>query len=88
MLTGHARDQVLAGVDGLGQIPELRTIAQVIGAHGQYDIQREFPLAPRLQQQLDEGGLVVLFCFAPHSVLDAEQFLELVHQDEEVFVSG
>ena len=45
LLARQAWNQVLARIDGFGQVPEQRTISQKIRAHSQHYIDREFSLA-------------------------------------------
>ena len=59
LLAPHARHQVLAAVDGLGQAIELGALAQKVGAHGDdhEHRQRAFAgLVGNVEQQVDEGG--------------------------------
>ena len=45
LVARHARDEVLPLVDGFGQAPELRAVAEEVGAHGEYDVDRVLALA-------------------------------------------
>ena len=49
-VAGQPRDQVLAGVDGLGQAGELGAVTQEVRAHRQDDVDRAGRLLPDLQQ--------------------------------------
>src|SRR5262249_27210794 len=78
----HSRDQVLAFVDGFGQVLELSAIAQVIRTHRQRDVNVQLALGGGFQQQFDEGRFVVGFFFvrliALRAMPDSERLLELI----------
>ncbi len=50
LFSGHARDQVLALVDGLGQILKLRALAKKVRAHGDDDINGHLRVVAGLEQ--------------------------------------
>ena len=81
----HPGHQELAVVDSFRQIPELRTIAQIVGAHRQYDVDGHVLGSGRFEQQFDEGRRVVAGLHAFGLRLEPEEFLELIDDDEQVF---
>ena len=58
------------------------TVAQVVGTHGDRDVDRQFRIGDGIEQQLDEGGGPALVLLG--GVPKAEQFLELVDHDQQV----
>ena len=74
---GHARHQVLAAADGLGQPAVDGARAQRVGAHCDHHAHRRLAVLRRVEQQVDEGaGLVRV-------ELEAEDLLELVDHHQQ-----
>jgi hypothetical protein len=86
LVARHARDQVLPLVDGFGQAPELRAVAEEVRAHRDDDVDGGVALRGRFEQELDEGGGVVgrlgRLGRGGARLLVAEQLLELVDDEE------
>ncbi|MFN7926481.1 MAG: hypothetical protein U0Y68_00775 [Blastocatellia bacterium] len=78
LLLGQARNQVLAFVDGFGQILKLRTFTEIIRAHRQHDVDIDFALLRGGQQQADELCFVIFAGFVFGVLFDAEQFFKLI----------
>ena len=79
LVAAHARGEVEAAVDDLGQSLDQRAGAEIFRAHRDRDVDRRV-LAGGVDQQSDEG----LRLLAAGIVLVAEQLLELVDQHHQV----
>ncbi len=76
------RDEVLAVIHGLGQAGKLRTVPQVIRAHGERHVDRHLGLLSGPQKQLDEGSR--LFHVFRAAAPEAKDLLELIDHHQEV----
>ena len=77
-----AGDQVLTFIHRFGQAGDLGTVAQIVGAHRDSDVDRAFRLLAGGQQQVHKGGGRFLGIDA--LLPEAEQLLELVDDDQQV----
>ena len=82
LLAGHPRDQVFAAVHGLGEVLELRAVADEIRAHGEHDVDRHVLLRGRLEQHAHE--LVRRVALGRAALVEAEDLLELIDDEQEV----
>ena len=82
LLAAHARREIEALVDRLGEAVDQRRRAEIFGAHGDRDVDARFAerRARAFKQQRDEG----LRLLPLGIVAVAEQLLELVDEEEQV----
>ena len=84
LVAGHARHEVEAVVDRLGQAGEVHAVADEVGAHGDHDVDGQVFLLGGLEQKLDEGDRGVPGVFDLVVAAEAEELFELVDDDEEI----
>jgi hypothetical protein len=79
---GEARDEVLAFAEGFGEAVELGAVAEEVGAHGEDDVDGGVGAAGGGEEEVDEAGG---FAVGGLAAGIAEEFFELVGDDEEAF---
>src|SRR5262249_5459627 len=84
LLSRHPRDEIEAVRHCLWQVAIARAVADEIGAHGKYDVNRNIALAARFKQQLYERRGVLVTTGLIGRVGKTEKLLELIDDDEDL----
>ena len=79
----HAWDQVVAIVQRFRQPAKLGALSEEVGSHGQQDVHGDLALVHRVQQEVDEERRRVAAVLCDGAGAEAEEFLELVHHQQE-----